>query len=359
MREAIKGRAALSNRDSRFSASQSEFDGGQGMASLVTAALPERAKSIIATNRSPDVPFEQSINPYRGCEHGCIYCFARPTHAYLDLSPGLDFETRLFYKPDAAALLEQALARPGYRCAPIALGTNTDPYQPIEKRYRVTRGILEVLDRCDHPVTIVTKGSLIERDLDLLAGMAARGLAAVMISVTTLDNSLKRVMEPRAAAPAARLGVLRQLADRGIPVGVLVAPLIPWINDNELEDILEASAAAGARSAAYIFLRLPLEVRELFTEWLRQHFPQRASHVMSLVAQSRGGGANDPRFGTRMTGQGAIADLLCRRFRVACRRNGLAQSGAASLDCSRFRPPQPARSAAAVQAGAGRQLPLF
>lgn len=330
-----KGRGAQSNQGSRYLATHSEFDPGEVPDSVATEVLAERAKSIITTNRSPDIPFEQSINPYRGCEHGCIYCYARPTHAYVDLSPGLDFETRLFYKDGAAELLERALNRPGYVCRPIALGANTDPYQPIEKRYRVTREILEVLWRYRHPVTIVTKGNLILRDLDLLAAMAAERLCQVAISVTTLDNDLKRIMEPRAPAPAARLAAVRALTDAGVPVSVLAAPMIPRINDAELESILEAAAGAGAVSAGYILLRLPLEVAPLFEQWLQEHFPDRAAHVMSLIRQSRGGKVNQAEFGRRMTGEGVFAQLLARRCEFACNKLGL-RGRSATLDTSRF-----------------------
>ncbi|HEX2389525.1 MAG TPA: PA0069 family radical SAM protein, partial [Casimicrobiaceae bacterium] len=256
---------------------------------LKTIVTIQRARTIIAHNDSPDVPFNQSINPYQGCEHGCIYCYARPSHAYLDLSPGVDFETKLHVKPDAARLLRDQLAKPGYRCDPIALGTNTDPYQPIEREWKVTRSVLEVLAEHAHPFTIVTKSALVERDIDIIAPMAKRRMARVYLSVTTLDRELARKMEPRAAAPHRRLQALKTLAEAGIPVGVMVAPIIPQLNDRDLEAILEAAAANGAREAGWVLLRLPLEVAPLFREWLAAHYPQRAEHVMSLVRQMRGG----------------------------------------------------------------------
>jgi len=338
-----KGRGALSNREHRYAATRSErvADGwdGAGEASRATEVSPDRSRTIIATNRSPDVPFDRSINPYRGCEHGCVYCFARPTHAYLDLSPGLDFETRLRYKPDAPALLERALAKPDYRCRTLAIGTNTDPYQPVEREHRIMRGILEVLLRHQHPVSITTKSALILRDLDLLAALAARDLCSVGISVTTLDDALKRRLEPRTASPAARLRTIRALTQAGVPASAMAAPVIPAINDHELEAIVAAAAEAGAQGAGYILLRLPLEVAGLFEEWLEAHYPQRAAHVMSLVRQCRGGRDYDPRWGRRMTGEGPFAELLRRRFEVACRRYGLDASAGRPLDASRFRPP--------------------
>lgn len=327
-----------------------EFDDAFPEPSLATECRPETAKSIIATNRSPDIPFEQSINPYRGCEHGCVYCFARPTHAYLDLSPGLDFETRLTWKTNAAELLEDALRKPGYRCSPIAMGTNTDPYQPVEKRYRVTRKILEVAQRFQHPVTITTKSQLVLRDIDLLAELAQDRLASVAISVTTLDRDLKRAMEPRTPDGETRLKTMETLANAGIPVTLLLAPVIPALNDDEFETILERAAEAGASSAAYILLRLPLEIAHLFEEWLQTHYPMRAEHVMSLVKQSRGGRKYDTRFGHRMRGTGHFADLLSARFRIASKRLGLDQRDYdAALDCSRF----------TVPPASGDQLGLF
>ena len=341
-----KGRGALSNPAGRYQArSVSAFDDGwdreeEPLHRLETELRPDPARSIIARNQSPDINFDQSINPYRGCEHGCIYCYARPSHAWLDLSPGLDFETRLFYKQDAARLLEGELSRAGYRPSPIALGANTDPYQPVERGLGVTRSILEVLDRCHHPVGIVTKGALIERDLDILASMAERRLVSVMISVTTLDDGLKRIMEPRTASPRRRLEVVRALCAAGVPTGVLVAPIIPCINDAEIEDILQATREAGAEVAHYTLIRLPHELKALFREWLDSHFPERADHVMSIIRQCRGGRANDPRFGHRMRGTGVYADLIARRFATARRRLGFA-TRLAGRDCTRFAPPAP------------------
>jgi DNA repair photolyase len=305
---------------------------------LHTTVGVDRARTVIARNDSPDVPFTQSINPYRGCEHGCVYCYARPSHAYLGLSPGLDFETRLFAKPDAAQSLRAELARPGYRCQPIALGANTDPYQPLERRRRVTRAVLEVLAECRHPLSVVTKSALVERDLDLLAPMAAERLASVYVSITTLDAGLARVMEPRAAAPTRRLELVRRLRAANVPCGVLVAPLIPGLTDHELEPILEAAARAGANAARYILIRLPGEVDGLFQQWLHVHYPDRAQHVLSLLRQCRGGRTSDSRFGRRMRGDGPVADMLARRFAVASRRLGLDGEGV-ELDVTRFRPP--------------------
>ena len=310
----------------------------------------QRPRTIIARNDSPDVPFSQSINPYQGCEHGCIYCFARPTHAYLDLSPGIDFETRLFAKPDAAKLLREALAKRGYRCDPIALGTNTDPYQPIEREWKITRSILEVLAEHGHPFTIVTKSALVERDIDIIAPMAARRMARVYLSVTTLDRELARRMEPRAAAPGRRLQAMKVLSDAGIPVGVMVAPLIPQVNDRDLEAILEASARHGATSAGWVLIRLPLEVAPLFRAWLDAHYPLRAAHVMSLIRQMRGGRDYDPEFGSRMRGSGEFAAMLEKRFAIACRRLGLNRGrDQAGLDISRFHVPAPRHGSATVQ----------
>ena len=309
---------------------------------LTTTVVIQHARTIIARNDSPDIPFDRSINPYQGCEHGCVYCYARPSHAYLDLSPGLDFETRLFAKPNAADLLRRELAQPGYACEPMALGTNTDPYQPIEREWKVTRSVLEVLAECEHPFTIVTKSALVERDMDLIAPMAAKGMARVYLSITTLDKSLARTMEPRAAAPHRRLQAIAALARSGVPTGVMVAPLIPQLNDRDLEAILEAAAQAGAKHAGWIMLRLPREVAPLFRGWLDVHHPLRAKHVMSLVQQVHGGRDYDATFGTRQRGRGVFADLIAQRFAVACERLGLNQDRAPPLDTSRFRPPQPA-----------------
>ncbi|HEY6868782.1 MAG TPA: PA0069 family radical SAM protein [Novosphingobium sp.] len=314
-----------------------------------TTVTEERARSILTYNRSPDIPFDRSINAYRGCEHGCIYCFARPTHAWHDLSPGLDFETRLFAKPDAAGLLRATLARPGYRCAPIAMGTNTDPYQPIEARYRITREILEVCLEARQPVTITTKSDRVLRDLDLLTELARRNLVAVALSVTSLDPQLSARLEPRAATPAKRLAALGRLVAAGVPAHVSVAPVIPAITDAFIEQILAEAAARGVTSASWIMLRLPHEVAPLFREWLAHHFPDRAGKVMAIVQSVRNGRDNDPSFFSRMKPQGTWADLFRARFRLACRRHGLnAGERNPRLDCSGFRaPPQ------------GGQLTLF
>jgi DNA repair photolyase len=323
--KAFKGRGALSNPAARFDALTLEAvaddwyqeEVAEGIAETV---LPDRARGVITTNNSPDVGFDRSINPYRGCSHACIYCFARPSHAYLGLSPGLDFETKLFYKANAAELLRTELSKPGYVCKPIALGINTDAYQPLERRLMVTRSILEVLTACRHPLTIVTKSALIVRDLELLKTLAADGLISVMLSITSLDDHIKRSLEPRAASAAARLRVIEQLASAGVPVGVMVAPVIPAITDHEMEMILRAAHGAGATCASYVLLRLPHEVGTLFREWLREHYPARATHVMSLIQQSRGGRDYDATFGTRMRGTGAYADLLHARFELERRK---------------------------------------
>lgn len=338
-----KGRGAGSNPEGRFETRRVEAadDGwmkepADELPPLETTVTAERARHIITRNDSPDVPFEQSINPYRGCEHGCVYCFARPAHAYVNLSPGLDFETRLFYKADAARLLEEELARPGYVCKAINFGANTDPYQPIERDLKVTRSLLEVLQRFRHPLTIVTKSALVERDIDILSDMARDALVSVFLSVTTLDAGLKRALEPRAPAPVARLGVMRKLNEAGIPVGVLVAPVIPAVNDHEIEAILEACAAAGARSAGYVMLRLPYEVKTLFREWLTNHMPERAERVMSLIRGMREGKENDPRFGSRMHATGSYAELIAQRFKVCSRRLGLDQGRGFQLSTAYF-----------------------
>src|SRR5262247_1520580 len=324
-----KGRGAPSNLEGRYETWKREaFDDGwardeEPLPPLKTHVTHERAKSIIARNNSPDIGFDQSINPYHGCEHGCIYCYARPSHAYLGLSPGLDFETRIFAKENAAELLRAELSRPGYRCELISLGANTDPYQPAERKQRITRGILEVLWEFRHPVGIVTKGSLIERDLDLLEPMAAEGLAQVFVSIGTLDGEIARTLEPRAAAPYRRVETVRRLAARGVPVGVFVAPIIPFLNDKDMEAVLEAVAAAGARNASFTLLRLPWEVKDLFKGWLEQHYPLKAAHIMARIRDMRGGRENDPEFGSRMKGEGEYAELLRGRFEIACRRLGL------------------------------------
>lgn len=320
-------RGTLSNASGRFEPERRvPADDGWGswddpdLPPLRTTVQEDASRTILARNDSPDIPFDRSINPYRGCEHGCVYCFARPTHAYLGLSPGLDFETRLFVKPDAPALLEKELRRKSYVCRPIAIGTNTDPYQPLERSRRIMRGILEVLAAFDHPVTITTKSALVARDVDILAPMAAKGLAAVGLSVTTLDRDLARSLEPRASPPAARLKAIETLSRAGVPVAVMAAPMIPGLTDHELETILATARDAGATAAAYILLRLPLEVKDLFAEWLRHEVPGRADHVLSLVSQCRGGALNQATFGRRMTGEGPVAQLLAQRFTLACRR---------------------------------------
>jgi len=304
---------------------------------LRTEVTVERARTIIARNSSPDIPFDRSINPYRGCEHGCVYCYARPSHANLGLSPGLDFESRLFAKPEAAKLLRAELAKPGYRCAPIAIGTNTDPYQPIEREWRIMRAVLEVLDELSHPVTIVTKSHLVTRDLDILARMARRRLVKVALSVTTCDRRLARRLEPRASTPARRLEAIRALAEAGVPTGVMVAPVIPGLTDHEMESILEAAAQAGAAEAGWILLRLPSEIETLFTEWLEEEVPDRTRRVMGLLRDMRGGRANDPRFGRRMRGEGPYAEMLGRRFKLAAARLGFGRA-AVQLDTGAFRP---------------------
>ena len=351
-----KGRGSLTNAVGRFEGyDRVTIDDGWGSADepvlpLGTTLTEDTTRTIIARNRSPDVPFDRSINPYRGCEHGCIYCFARPTHAYLGLSPGLDFESRLFYKPRAAELLAKELSAASYRCEPIAMGTNTDPYQPIEREHEVTRRILEVLRDFNHPVSIVTKGALVQRDIDILGPMAAKRQAKVAMSITTLDRALARRMEPRAATPERRLETIRVLADAGIPVGVMAAPMIPGLNDHEMEAILEASKAAGATSAGYVVLRLPLEIKDLFAEWLEAQVPLRAKHVLTLIRDIRDGRLNHSEFGQRMKGSGAYADLLSQRFRLAQKRIGLNMARELqSLDCSQFRKPPKA----------GDQLSLF
>ncbi|HEX9140467.1 MAG TPA: PA0069 family radical SAM protein [Steroidobacteraceae bacterium] len=344
MEHPYRGRGALSNPDSRFLRHQTEplDDGWYQEAlsdSIATEVRPEPARTVITRNDSPDIPFEQSINPYRGCEHGCIYCYARPSHAYLDLSPGVDFETRLFYKADAATLLRAELASPAYRCKPIMLGANTDPYQPIEKRLGVTRSLLEVLSECSHPVMLLTKGTLILRDLDLLRSLAERNLVKANVTLTTLDPDLKRTLEPRAASAEARLRVLSQLSAAGIPCGIMAAPMIPAVNDADLEQILERGAAAGAGQAGYTLLRLPGEVAGLFRQWLDNHLPERAAHVMSLLQAARGGRDNDPRFGHRMRGNGAWAQLLRDRFKLACRRLALDRYPGPQPRTDLFKPP--------------------
>lgn len=321
----LKGRGALGNPDNRFDSQTTEaFDDGWDVAASALTPEPElirdATRRIINTNDSPDVPFDRSINPYRGCEHGCIYCFARPSHAYLGHSAGLDFETKIHFKPDAATLLRRELAAKSYRCAPIALGINTDAYQPVERRLGITRSVLDVLLEFRHPVAIVTKSALIERDIDRLAALAERRLVQVMVSLTTLDLALSRKLEPRAAVPERRLRVIRNLRDGGIPVGVLYAPVIPFLNDAEMERILAAVKEAGAQEVGYVFLRLPHELKGLFAEWLHAHVPLKAEHIMNRIRDSRGGKENDAAFGRRMRGQGQYADLIADRFHLAMKR---------------------------------------
>lgn len=349
-----RGRGATANLSGRYEReSRVPFDDGWSdldeLPPFATTVTDEKPKTVITRNASPDIGFDRSINPYRGCEHGCSYCYARPTHAYMGLSPGLDFESRLFAKPDAARLLARELAAPGYEVRPIALGTNTDPYQPIERRRRITREILEVLETASHPVTIVTKSALVARDVDLLAAMAKRGLARVALSITTLDRSLARSMEPRAATPERRLAAMRELSAAGIPTGVLVAPVIPALNDPEIERILEAAAEAGATEAGYVLLRLPLEVSEIFKGWLLEHHPDRYRHVVSLIRSMRDGKDYDASWGRRMRGSGPYADAIRRRFELATKRLGLAKGRRDALDCTKFVAPTPA----------GVQLSLF
>jgi DNA repair photolyase len=344
----IKGRGAASNPEGRFESVRhhAEDDGWQSALLDESAPRPrtevteERARSVISRNDSPDIAFSQALNPYRGCEHGCIYCYARPSHSYLNLSPGLDFETRLRAKTNLAEVLRAELGKRGYAPSPINIGSNTDPYQPVEKRWRLTRAALELLAECHHPCTLVTKNALIERDLDVLAGMARERLVQVFISVNSLDNRLAARLEPRASAPHRRLQAMRALADAGVPVGVLVAPIIPALNDHDMEAVLEQAHAAGARCAGYTVVRLPHELKTLFREWLVLHAPQRADHVMSLVQQMNGGRDYDSDFATRMRGQGVFAQLLARRFEVACRKHGYTRARSLELDSSRFVPPR-------------------
>lgn len=346
----IKGRGSTGHLPGRFAVTtvQAEDDGwherdreDEIASSPATRVTEERARSIISRNQSPDIPFQQSLNPYRGCEHGCSYCFARPSHAYLDLSPGLDFETRIFAKTNAPELLRKELAKPGYRCSPIALGINTDAYQPTERKLGLTRRVIEVLAETRHPFSLITKNALVERDLDLLAPMAREHLVQVYFSITTLDNQLSARLEPRASAPHSRLRAVRRLSEAGIPVGVMFAPVIPWVNDAELEAVLEAARDAGADSAGYVLLRLPHEVSPLFRDWLQTHLPQRAEHVMSTIQQLRGGKDYDARFGKRFSGDGVYAELLARRFDLAYRRLGFDRRRHQGLDVRKFVPPRP------------------
>ncbi len=352
--QARKGRGAISNPAGRFEAeSRRAVDDGwahvpgdegedrSGPPAVATTVTLDKTRTIIAKNDSPDVPFDQSINPYRGCEHGCIYCFARPSHAYFGLSTGLDFETKLFAKPEAGRLLAAELRKPGYVPRVIAMGTNTDPYQPVEREWKVTRGILETLAAFNHPLSIVTKSALVLRDLDILGPMARKGLVRVFLSITTLDRHLANKMEPRASTPSRRLAAVKGLAEAGVPTGVMAAPMIPALNDGELEAILAAAREMGAISAGYTLLRLPYEIKDLFVEWLDEHAPLKARHVLSLIQGARGGRLNDPRWGSRMRGEGAYAELLRTRFRLACARLGFNKHDW-HPDASQFRvPPQP------------------
>ena len=351
--ERRRGRGAAINPRGRFEREARTVvdDGWRSLEELQpfrTEVTAENARSVITRNDSPDLPFDRSVNPYRGCEHGCVYCFARPSHSYVGLSAGLDFETKLFAKPNAAKLLRKELAAKGYEAKPLALGTNTDPYQPIEKTWRVTRDILEVLEACDHPVGIVTKSALVQRDIDILSRMASKGLARVAISLTTLDRRLSRAMEPRAATPTKRLETIRALSEAGIPVSVMTAPLIPALNDQEMERMLDSAKAAGARDAGYVLLRLPHEVAGLFKEWMLRHYPDKYTHTMTLMRSMRGGKDYDAAFGQRMSGMGPYAWQLQRRFEIAIRRLGL-KPMRMQLRSDRFRPP----------ALAGTQLSLF
>lgn len=339
----MKSRGALSNPECRYQATQSEqLDDGwfpEAPADrIATQVIADHSKTVISRNQSPDVPFEQSLNPYRGCEHGCIYCFARPSHAWLGWSPGMDFETKILAKHDAAECLRRELSARNYQCRPLAMGTNTDPYQPVEQRLRITRQVLEVCAEFNQPVTFVTKSALIERDLDILQPMAEKNLLEVMISVTSLDRQLSHVMEPRAAVPERRLKTIRVLSEAGIPTGVLFAPVIPFLNDGELEQVLAASAGAGARNAAYVLLRLPLEVAELFQQWLQQHYPMKAERIMQRMRDCRQGRVYAAGFGQRMTGSGEFAELIGKRFSLAEKKQQLDRLPVV-LDCSQFRVP--------------------
>jgi DNA repair photolyase len=353
-RTPIKGRGAASNPEGRFEPLRRQpVDDGWGSLDEApepapdTTLLPDATRTLITRNQSPDVGFDRSINPYKGCEHGCVYCFARPTHAYLDLSPGIDFETRIFFKTGVVERLNEELTASGYACRVLAMGTNTDPYQPAEKTLGITRQVLETLLDFRHPVSIVTKGTLIERDLDVLGELAQLDLASVMISVTTLDNQLKTTLEPRAASPQRRLELIRRLNGAGIPTGVLIAPVIPAVNDAELETLIERCADAGARSIGYVMLRLPYEVKDLFREWLEVHLPERAAHVMSVIRNMRGGQDYDPRWNHRQVGNGPFADLIRARFEIAVRKCGLDNATMPTLRTDLFRDP------------ADRQVDLF
>ena len=345
-KKAIKGRGTSAKVDARFlQHERAEFDDGWDLEveeqTVPTEIFQETPRAVISHNQSPDIPFETSINPYRGCEHGCVYCYARPSHAYVDLSPGIDFESKIFAKSNAAEVLLEELGKPRYVCKPIAMGTNTDPYQPAERQLRITRDIIEVLHDCRHPLSIVTKSWLVERDLDLLQPMAADGLVKVFLSITSLKHDLARRLEPRATAPARRMKTVQTLNEAGVPTGVMFAPVIPFINDSEMENVLEQAVAAGAKTAGYIMLRLPNEVKQLFREWLETHEPGKTEHVFSIIRDLRSGRENDPDYFTRMRGQGVYADLIRNRFNNACRKLGLNRSSW-DLNTGLFEPPIPA-----------------
>ena len=370
---ALRGRGAVTNVMHRFQSDRRSVDDEHAAPLMVdgrveheavpdprTRVVAEQARRMLSRNDSPDIPFEQAVNPYRGCEHGCVYCYARPTHAYLGYSPGVDFETRLVAKANAVEALRAELARPAYRVSPINLGSATDAFQPVERQWRLTRGLLELLLETRHPLTIVTKNALVERDIDLLSQMAARNLVTVYLSVTSLDAALSRTLEPRASAPWRRIEAIRTLTAAGIPVGVLVAPVIPFINDEYLERIIEAAGEAGARTAGYTVVRLPWEVKDVFEQWLQVHFPDRAERVLHRIEDLRGGRRNDPAFGSRMRGSGIWADLLQQRFRLALRKAGL-NPRQSQLDRSQFVPPPPPSPAGigAKPAAVAPQLALF
>ena len=370
---ALRGRGAVTNVLHRFQSDRRSADEEHAASSVVdgrlereaapdprTQVVAEQARHLLSRNDSPDIPFEQAINPYRGCEHGCVYCYARPTHAYLGYSPGIDFKTRLIAKTNAVAALRAELARPAYRVSPINIGSATDAYQPVERQWRLTRGVLELLLETRHPLTIVTKNALVERDIDLLQQMAARNLATVYVSITSLDATLSRTLEPRASAPWRRIETVRALTAAGIPVGVLVAPVIPFINDEYLERIIEAAGEAGATTAGYTVVRLPWEVKDVFEQWLRVHFPDRAERVLHRIEDLRGGRRNDPAFGSRMRGSGIWADLLQQRFRLALRKAGL-NPRQVKLDCNQFVPPALSSPSGigAKRAAEAPQLALF
>lgn len=352
MTQKWQNRGSVSNPANRFQRFEKALEAdalAEQSRNPQTVAEERQCRRIISRNQSPDIPFAQSLNPYQGCEHGCIYCYARPTHAYLDLSPGLDFETRIQVKTNALERLREELRKPTYQCQPLALGANTDPYQALERDYRLTRGMLELLDECNHPVTIVTKSALLQRDLDVIARMAERNLAQVMVSVTSLDKSLMQSLEPRAAVPQRRLKLVQQLREAGVPVGVLLAPIIPFINDAELEDIVAAAAAAGAERMHYVMLRLPLELKEMFSDWLENHFPDRRNRVLNRLRDLHEGELYRAGFGQRQHGSGDYAEMIAQRFRLALKKQAILAQRSVTLDCGQFRPP----------AADSSQLPLF